>query len=95
MGKPLTDIPDPFKKFNSYGEHNNEMLKQFLNKFDFKSAIFIQPSKEIDKNFALASSNIPKINCLTVDGLNIKDMLNHEKIFISKKAIQKIEEKLS
>ena len=36
LGKPLTDIPDPFKKFNSFGEHNNEMLKDFLNKFKFK-----------------------------------------------------------
>ena len=36
LGKPLTSIPDPFKKFNSFGEHNNEMLKQFLNKFNFK-----------------------------------------------------------
>ena len=36
LGKPLTDIPDPFKKFKSYGEHNNEMLKAFLKKFNFK-----------------------------------------------------------
>ena len=36
LGKPLTSIPDPFKKFNSFGEHNNEMLKQFLQKFNFK-----------------------------------------------------------
>jgi len=36
LHKPLTSIPDPFKKFNSYGEHNNEMLKKFLNEFKFK-----------------------------------------------------------
>ena len=35
LGKPLTSIPDPFKKFNSFGEHNNEMLKKFLKKFNF------------------------------------------------------------
>ena len=35
FGKPLTSIPDPFKKYNSFGEHNNEMLKEFLNKFNF------------------------------------------------------------
>ena len=35
LGKPLTSIPDPFKKFNSFGEHNNEMLKEFLKKFKF------------------------------------------------------------
>ncbi len=36
LGKPLTSIPDPFKKFKSFGEHNNEMLKEFLQKFKFK-----------------------------------------------------------
>ena len=36
LGKPLTSIPDPFKKFNSFGEHNNEMLKEFLQRFNFK-----------------------------------------------------------
>ena len=36
LHKPLTSIPDPFKKFNSYGEHNNEMLKKFLNDFNFE-----------------------------------------------------------
>ena len=36
LHKPLTDIPDPFGKFNSFGEHNNEKLISFLNKFNFK-----------------------------------------------------------
>jgi len=35
LHKPLTNIPDPFEKFSSFGEHNNEMLKKFLNKFKF------------------------------------------------------------
>ena len=33
LHKPLTVVPDPFGKFNSFGEHNNEMLKDFLNSF--------------------------------------------------------------
>ncbi len=36
LGRPLTSIPDPFKKFKSFGEHNNEMLKEFLKRFNFK-----------------------------------------------------------
>ncbi len=36
LGKPLTSIPDPFNKFKSFGDHNNQMLKDFLNKFKFK-----------------------------------------------------------
>ena len=36
LGRPLTSIPDPFNKFDSFGKHNNEMLKDFLNRFNFK-----------------------------------------------------------
>ncbi len=36
LHKPLTQVPDPFEKFDSFGEHNNEMLKNFLNSFNFK-----------------------------------------------------------
>jgi len=36
LHKPLTEVPDPFEKFNSFGEHNNEMLKKFLDSFQFQ-----------------------------------------------------------
>jgi len=36
LHRPLTQVPDPFNKFDSFGEHNNEMLKTFLNSFNFK-----------------------------------------------------------
>ena len=36
LHKPLTQVPDPFGKFGSFGEHNNEMLKVFLDNFKFK-----------------------------------------------------------
>ena len=36
LHKPLTQVPDPFEKFASFGEHNNEMLQDFLNKFNFE-----------------------------------------------------------
>ena len=26
LHKPLTNVPDPFQKFNSFGEHNNCLL---------------------------------------------------------------------
>ncbi len=35
LHKPLTEVPDPFGKFKSFGDHNNEMLKKFLNNFNF------------------------------------------------------------
>ena len=36
LHKPLTQVPDPFNKFKSFGEHNNEMLKNFLDSFNFE-----------------------------------------------------------
>jgi len=35
LHKPLTQVPDPFAKYASFGEHNNEMLKNFLDSFKF------------------------------------------------------------
>jgi lysyl-tRNA synthetase class 1 len=36
LGKPLTRIPDPFGKFDSFAAHNNAMLRQFLDRFGFE-----------------------------------------------------------
>ena len=36
LHKPLTSVPDPFNKYPSFGEHNNEMLKKFLDEFKFQ-----------------------------------------------------------
>ncbi|WP_052045996.1 lysine--tRNA ligase [Candidatus Paracaedibacter symbiosus] len=36
LGKPLTQVPDPFEKYESFGHHNNAMLKRFLDSFGFE-----------------------------------------------------------
>ena len=36
LGKPLTAIPDPFGKYESFGHHNNAMLRRFLDSFGFE-----------------------------------------------------------
>jgi lysyl-tRNA synthetase class 1 len=36
LGKPLTRIPDPFGKFESFAAHNNAMLRSFLDRFGFE-----------------------------------------------------------
>ena len=33
---PLTSVPDPFEEFPSFGDHNNAMLKRFLDTFGFQ-----------------------------------------------------------
>jgi lysyl-tRNA synthetase class 1 len=36
LGKPLTQIPDPFEKYESFAHHNNAMLREFLDRFGFQ-----------------------------------------------------------
>ena len=62
LHKPLTVVPDPFGKYKSFAEHNNEMLKNFLDAFNFnytfksstnlyKSGFFNETLKLILKNY--------------------------------------------
>ena len=50
---------------------------------------------EKNQNFQLAVRNLPYTNVLLVDGLNVFDLLKHEKIVCTKDALQKIEERLN
>ncbi len=54
LGKPLTQVPDPFEKFESFGHHNNAMLCDFLNSFGFDYEF--QSSTEWYKNGRFDSS---------------------------------------
>src|SRR5690349_3228115 len=36
LGKPLTAIPDPFGTHESYGGHNNALLREYLDRFEFE-----------------------------------------------------------
>ena len=66
-----------------------------LKKFDYKSALFIHSESGIDKNFKLASANIPKVSTLNQKGINVKDLISFDKIFIEKKSINEITKRLS
>ncbi len=36
LGHPLTKVPDPFEKHESFAHHNNAMLRDFLDRFGFE-----------------------------------------------------------
>ncbi|BAT57706.1 lysine--tRNA ligase [Variibacter gotjawalensis] len=36
LGRPLTRVPDPFGQYESFGHHNNAMLRRFLDAFGFE-----------------------------------------------------------
>ncbi len=61
LNKPLTKVPDPFNKFGSFGEHNNEMLKKFLNQFGFnytfKSSTDLYSSGQFNDSLKLVLKN--------------------------------------
>ena len=63
--KSLSSIPDPFKKFNSFSEHNNFKLQEFLNRFnfnyDFKSATNLYKSGFFNKGLSDVLLNYEKI----------------------------------
>ncbi len=66
-----------------------------LKQFDYKSALFIHSEKGIDKNFKMASSNIPRVSILNQKGINVKDLITFDKIFIEQKSINEITMRLS
>ena len=66
-----------------------------LKQFDYKSALFIHSQNGLDNNFKLASSNIPRVSILNQKGINVKDLITYDKIFIDQKSISEITERLS
>ena len=66
-----------------------------LKQFDYKSALFVHSESGIDKNFKLASANIPKVSILNQKGINVKDLISFDKIFIEQKSINEITKRLS
>ncbi len=70
-------------------------LKSDLDQFEYKSALFIYSENGLDKNFKLASSNIPKVSTLNQRGINVKDLIAFDKIFIEQKSIKEITKRLS
>lgn len=48
---------------------------------------------EIDSNFKNAASNIPQIDVLPVQGINVYDILRRNKLVLSKAAVEALEER--
>ena len=77
------------------GSHKTKNLNSKLEKFNFRSALFIFGEDNINDNFRKASSNLPRVSMINHKGINVKDVILHEKIFIEEKSIEKISERLS
>ena len=65
LQKPLTSVPDPFDTYESFGEHNNAMLRRFLDTFGFEyefySATQFYSSGKFDEVLLRAAKNYQAI----------------------------------
>jgi large subunit ribosomal protein L4 len=50
---------------------------------------------DLDENVALSARNIPGVTIVTADGINVLDVLNHDKLILTKAAVEKVEEVLA
>ncbi|MFD1178927.1 50S ribosomal protein L4 [Paenibacillus puldeungensis] len=58
-----------------------------------RKALVVAPS--YDDNLALSARNIPGVKFVAADGINVLDVLSHDKLIITKEAVQKVEEVLA
>lgn len=55
-------------------------------------ALFV--TAELDENVALSARNIPGVTVLTASGINVLDLVGHDKVVFTKAAVEKVEEVL-
>jgi len=55
-------------------------------------ALFV--TADLDETVALSARNIPGVTVLTANGINVLDLLGHEKVVFTKSAVEKVEEVL-
>lgn len=65
------------------------LLARF-SKLGIANALFVDGG-EVDMNFALASRNIPNVDVLPVQGINVYDLLRRDTIVLTKAAVEALE----
>ena len=73
-------------------EAKTKALKAQLAKLGLTSALIIDGA-EVDNNFALASRNIPHLDVLPVQGINVYDILRANTLVLTKAAVSALEER--
>ncbi|MCM1294671.1 MAG: 50S ribosomal protein L4 [Muribaculaceae bacterium] len=65
-----------------------------LKKLDIASALFVGAS-DLDENFKKSAANIPNIDALPTIGLNVLDILKHDKLVLTADAVKAVEARLA
>lgn len=71
-------------------EPKTAALAAQFGKLEWTSALIIDGA-EVDKNFAHAARNIPQIDVLPVQGINVADILRRHKLVLTKAALEALE----
>ena len=71
----------------------NAFAKQ-LKKLEIASALFVGAA-ELDENFKKSAANIANIDVLPTIGLNVLDILKHEKLVLTADAVKAVEARLA
>lgn len=72
------------------GESKTKALLANFTKIGLANALIIDGA-EPDANFALAARNIPQIDVLPVQGINVYDILRREKLVLTRAAVEALE----
>ena len=76
------------------GEPKTSALRASLTRMDLANALIIGGA-ELDSNFALAARNIPLVDVLPVQGINVYDILRRGKLVLTRDAVKALEARLS
>jgi large subunit ribosomal protein L4 len=71
-------------------EPKTKALLERFGKLGFTNALFIDGA-QVEVNFALAARNIPNVDVLPVQGINVYDILRREKLVLTKAAVEALE----
>jgi large subunit ribosomal protein L4 len=71
-------------------EAKTAALKASFGKLEWSNALIID-GETVDTNFALAARNIPQIDVLPVQGINVVDILRRQKLVLTKAALEALE----
>jgi large subunit ribosomal protein L4 len=71
-------------------EPKTAALRAQFGKLDWLNALIIDGA-ELDQNFALAARNIPQIDVLPIQGINVADILRRNRLVLTKAAVEALE----
>lgn len=77
----------------SLAEPKTKLLKAGFDKAGLSSALIIDGAAP-QENFALAARNLPKIDVLPVEGINVYDILRRDKLVLTRSAVDALEARL-